>query len=275
MTANHTPVAVATGMSPLTAAKFGPGMLLQDDDLAQLGTYTQELSRLIFRSLFGCGVVCGLVVGVDQPCGKLVITVADGLALDGFGDPVHVPRPVPVTVDSSCDPNFPTRLWVVLCSKRKCCAPRPAMCASDDEESPAVCTRERYGFEIRVARTRPACVCGCPESDTETLLESDCRCANPALKCYKHHYKGDCKCTCSDTGECDCDCILLARLESDGDPTHPTWTADHSVRRFIRPVLIEDPQVRLELDRKRLQYLPSEEGGAGTPPPPVGGAAAA
>lgn len=274
MTANHAPVAVATGMSPLTAAKFGPGMLLQDDDLAQLGTYTQELSRLMFRSLFGCGVICGLVVGVDHQCGKLIITVANGLALDGFGDPVHVPRPVPMPVDSSCDPNFPTRLWVVLCSKRKCCAPRPTMCSSDDEESPAVCTRERYGFEVRVVRTRPACVCGCPESDTEALLESDCRCANPALKCYAHHYAGDCKCDCGDGSDCECDCILLARLDNDGDLNHPKWTVNHSVRRFIRPVLMEDPQVRLELDRKRLQHPLSGEAVGGTSTPPVGGAAA-
>ncbi len=45
MTANQKYVATATGMSLLTVPKFGPGMLLQDDDLEQLTKYTQELSR--------------------------------------------------------------------------------------------------------------------------------------------------------------------------------------------------------------------------------------
>lgn len=245
MTVNQKYVATATGMSLLTAPKFGPGMLLQDDDLEHLSKYTQELSRLMFRSLFGCGVVCGLVVRAVVECGKLVITVADGVALDCCGDPVHVPQPQTIPVDPSCDPNFPKCLWVVLCGKRKCCAPRPAMCSNDDEDSTVVCTRERYAFEIRVVRTRPACVCGCPEPesdyDTKALLETECGCVNPKLPCYADHYEGKCTCNCADCSGCDCNCILLARLDHTDDQKNP-WTADHRVRRFVRPVLIEDPR---------------------------------
>ncbi len=209
----------------------------------------------MFRSLFGCGVVCGLVVSVDSQCGKLVITVADGGALDCCGDPVQVPQPQSIPVDSSCDPTFPSCLWVVLCGKRKCCAPRPAMCSADDEELPTVCTRERYAFEIRVVRTRPACVCGCPEPeddyDTKALPETECGCVYPKLPCYADHYEGKCTCDCGDCSGCDCNCILLARLDNTGAQQSPDWKVDHRVRRFVRPVLIEDPQVRCEREAAR------------------------
>ena len=59
------------GLSTLVRPKFGPGMLLQHDDLEQLSAYTREINRLMFRSLFGCGVVCGLVVVPDENCGKV------------------------------------------------------------------------------------------------------------------------------------------------------------------------------------------------------------
>ena len=68
-------------------------MLLQHEDLEQLNVYTRELNRLMFRSLFGCGVVCGLVVGTDVKCGKVNVTVGSGLALDCQGDPIYVPQP--------------------------------------------------------------------------------------------------------------------------------------------------------------------------------------
>ena len=67
-------------------------MLLQHEDLEQLNVYTRELNRLMFRSLFGCGVVCGLVVGTDVKCGKVNVTVGSGLALDCQGDPIYVPQ---------------------------------------------------------------------------------------------------------------------------------------------------------------------------------------
>jgi hypothetical protein len=52
----------AAGTSTLTRATFSPGMLLQHADLEQLNSYTRDLSRLLFKSLFGCGVICGLKV---------------------------------------------------------------------------------------------------------------------------------------------------------------------------------------------------------------------
>jgi hypothetical protein len=43
------------GTSKLVRPRFGPGMLLQHEDLELLNTYTRDLSRLLFGSLFGWG----------------------------------------------------------------------------------------------------------------------------------------------------------------------------------------------------------------------------
>jgi hypothetical protein len=46
--------------------------------------------------------------------------------------------------------------------------------------------------------------------------------------------------------------VLLARLDESGDdPDHPAWTPDHRVRRFVRPVLMRDPQVEIEENARR------------------------
>jgi hypothetical protein len=254
------------GDSTLVRPRFGPGMLLQHEDLEGLGSYPRDLSRLLFRSFFGCGVVCGLVVETEVRCGKVYVTVGAGLALGCSGDPIHVPKDHHFAIDEECDPNLPTPLWVVLCGTTKCCAPRPSGCG-DDDEAPSVCTRERDGFEIRIVRERPACACGCPEIWTGNPPSTtppqtgggddrfvaappeprvrDCSCVEPTDLCYADHYAGRCGCTCGDCSDCDCQCVLLARLDRI-DEQQRFWRADHKVRRFIRPVLMRDPQVEIE-----------------------------
>ena len=266
MNKNSITVAKTTGMSKLVRPRFGPGMLLQHDDLEQLGTYTRELSRLMFQSLFGCGVICGLVVDTEEKCGKVVVKVGAGLALGCSGDPIHVPKDQQFTLDDNCDGELPPRLWVVLCAVAKCCAPRTSMCASDEDDGTAVCTREREGFEIRVDRQRPECACGCPEplaENTERPDESGCQCADPESKCYEAHYDGKCGCECDECSDCDCKCVLLARLDREGDTNN--WIPDHRVRRFIRPLLMRDPQIAIENERRRQA---AAQGGQGQPLPP-------
>ena len=83
------------GLSTLVRPKFGPGMLLQHYDLELLNSHTRELSRLLIRSFFGCGVVCGLkVAATAEECGGVIVQVETGVALTSGGDPVHVPNPV-------------------------------------------------------------------------------------------------------------------------------------------------------------------------------------
>ena len=89
--------------------------------------------------------------------------------------------------------------------------------------------------------------------DDETKI--DCQCVDPKSDCYKDHYAGKCGCYCSD---CDCKCVLLVRLDRIGDTDD--WSTDHSVRRFIRPVLIRDLQP--EEDKKQTQPAPAT--GTGT-----------
>ena len=236
------PYGSTKGMGSLTKARFGAGMLLEHDDLDALADYTQELSRLLFRSFFGCGVICGLKVSVGQKCGKVQVSVANGVALDCCGDPLHVRGAKPILMEG-CDPPLEGSLWVLLCAKYQCCAPRASMCVSGDEsqEAPVVCTRERYGWEIRVVKNRPECACGCEPLDQ--LHDSPCQCVDPAHPCYKDHYLGKCGCECPEGEPCQCYCIVLSKLVNDGDNDAPDWRAEHKWRRFIRPVLIEDPLV--------------------------------
>jgi hypothetical protein len=82
-----------TSVGVLERPRYSPGLILEDSDLTAAVDYTRALNRLLFRSLFGCGVVCGLTVSVGTDCG-LQVTVAPGLALDGCGDPLHLAGPV-------------------------------------------------------------------------------------------------------------------------------------------------------------------------------------
>ena len=268
------------GTSTLVRPRFEPGMLLQHEDLEQMSTYSRDLNRLMFRSLFGCGVVCGLVVRTDQNCGKDTIVVGAGLALDDCGDPIQVPKDQPLTIDEHCDPNLTGPLWVVLCRSSRCCAPRTAICSPDDEDPSSVCTREREGYEIRIVRKLPGCACGCPppkdiviqvpaqvKDQANTALvkgtnegKNHCLCVDPTLPCYLDHYAGKCGCCCDDCSgsACDCDCVVLARLDQGAEAGMP-WTADHSVRRFVRPVLMRDPQVALELEAQAHQQLAQQQ----------------
>lgn len=253
------------GPASLVRPHFSAGLLLEDDDLTAGVTYTRALSRLMFRTIFGCGVLCGLKVGEPEEnrCGDLSVPVAKGVALDCSGDPVEVPTDQSVVL--SCDVDVGDEVWVALRRRERCCAPRTAVC-SEDAEPPAVCTRERDGFEIQLFAERP-CACGCtnpqPQDASESLRkaptkkkssakavaaaavaieetsqptapEDDCLCTHRhgVDQCYHDHYDGKCPCDC-----CDGEWVLLAVARH----TENGWTVDHSVRRFVRPVLMRDP----------------------------------
>jgi hypothetical protein len=243
------------GTSTLIRPKFAPGQLLRDDDLRQGVEYTRDLSRLLFRTLLGCGVMCGLVVDWKHHCGKLNILIGEGIALDCCGDPIQIPAQQTISIDFECTGQQPPDyLYVMLRAQEKSCAPRAAACASGDTDPTTQCTREIDGFEIRIVSERPKCVCGCidPKDDDDNhLLRTRCRCVDPSPDwCYGSHYQGECGCSCANCSDCDCDWILLARLKYNQDQQHPAWTVDHRVRRFIRPVLMSDPQVEIEHPKK-------------------------
>jgi hypothetical protein len=291
-------------LTSLVRPKYSPGLLLQDDDLTAGVSYTRNLSRLLFRTIFGCGVLCGLIV--DKPklkCGKLTVDVGKGVALSCAGDPIEVPATQEITLDP-CGEEVPDTLWIAVKHIDTCCVPRAAQCPPDEDEPPTACTREYDGFELRVFTERPGCSCGCsvlaqsqqaqssqaadaaarkPKAKSGTLnpltaskpadsaapaqtlgtvaagaaeteepavpaTNDPCLCnlrtgkgtENSKEGCYFPYYDGQCPCDC-----CDCDWIILAVAKHDDQ--RDTWSVDHSVRRFVRPVLMRDPQI--EKDR--------------------------
>jgi hypothetical protein len=273
---------IRAGNSSLMRPRFSPGLLLRDDDLNQAVDYTRDLSRLLFRSLFGCGVVCGLVVKSAFSCDKLIVTVGSGVALDCHGDPIHVPEPQPISLDPSCGVEIPPKMWVVIRRTEKCCAPRPAACSCDDEETPAVCTRERDGYEIRILPQLPECACGCTETkapdDTDhtgqitpvdpasgtTKTSKRAKAANAAAVAsaqdepVKPLVETIDKCWCADPlsecykdhyeGKCSCECcdcewVVLACIEQVRTLGAASHIwVHHNVRRVIRPVIARDWQ---------------------------------
>ena len=254
MNNTNEPVGISKGLSTLESPIFSPGMLLHHEDLKQLNIYTRSLSRLLFQSFFGCGVICGLVVEVVEECGKLKVTINSGVALSCAGDPVYVPAVKDAFTKDGLEVTEDLTLWVVLCGTTKCCAPRVTTCSCDDDETTSDCTREKDAFEIRLMLEQPECACACPppkpgnQSSADDDEEKDDPCMCSGMRCHEDHYAGICGCTCGKCSKCDCDCILLAYIQKTGDPKK--WVVDHSVRRFIRPVLMRDP--RPEIDKKLL-----------------------
>lgn len=256
--------------STLVRPQYSPGLLLNDDDLSQAVDYTRDLNRMLFRALLGCGVVCGLVVKAVKStgtCGALQVSVDPGLALDCHGDPLHLPGTCTVNIDPCVVLSSP--LWVMARRYDKHCAPRGTECSPCDDAA-TVCTRIRDSIEIAVVNALPGCSCGCTEATPSTATETDAAksgtggakskaatataaataapnpggsqptASSPDDPCYKDHYAGTCAVCCND---CACEWVLLARLTS---LTDGSWKPDHSVRRFIRPLLLADPQPALD-----------------------------
>jgi len=240
--------------SSLSSPRFVAGTTLQADDLTAIVRHTNDLSRLLFRTLLGCGVMCGLEVTPEDKCGRLTISIGRGVALDCCGNPIEVPEKQTLQV-GDCDDKLEGPYWVLLKRYEKGCAPRASVCGEDEDgEAPSVCTRIQEGYEIRIMQgAAPDCVCGCAIPATENAareLRCDeevnvqtadttgpgCACVNPKDPCYAAHYLGECGCGC-----CDCEWIVLARVCH--NEKYSAWLAQHRFRRFIRPVLMVDPMI--------------------------------
>lgn len=245
---------------------YAPGLILQDSDLTAAVDYTRDLNRLLFRTLFGCGVVCGLTVSVREHCG-LIVTVAPGLALDGCGDPLQLPGPamvkleerdgVLVTPDTQGSPKQ-QEFWVVACAKERRCAPRSLVC-DDSLDDIREATRARAATEISIVFAAPECACaydGTPQGTDDTsgndvsrtnaagapagVVDTQPGTAQSKRESYvARQDDANCPADCGCGSACDCGCcVLLAKAHwSDG-----TWVVQHAgVRRFVRPQLIADP----------------------------------
>jgi hypothetical protein len=236
------------GFGTLQRPRYSAGLLLEDEDLNSAVSYTRDLTRLLFKSLFGCGVICGLRIKPELTCNgrKVGITVTKGIALDCMGNPLEVPEPVTVEYDPDCD-KLPPSIWVVVCYVEKCCRPRDTSCSSDDDSQPKP-TRVRAGFEIRLHDKRPECACRCATDvvqqgdsarpandccDDGTVVEqrdtgADTKSPDPC-KCYTGHYEGECAC------DCGCTCVVLGRVVTANIGNKDA--VDTDMVRKIRPIL--------------------------------------
>jgi hypothetical protein len=251
----------------LIRPRFEPGALLLDEDLTAIVDHTRGLSRLLFRSPFGCGVVCGFRVTAQVECGNLTVAVAPGVALDCKGDPIEMCEQQ--TLGMLCAEKLPDRLWVLIrrSARDQTCATRDVVCPSDDGGGAYKPTRAKDCFELTLTKDEPKHECGCPpppQPDTpqttdgklKPAVESDGAVAEkprveavptpPAdWECHIPHYCGVCSCGCCDS--CGEGWVVLARVSTKpkivpGAAEPPRERdVDYKVRRFIRPVLAADP----------------------------------
>jgi hypothetical protein len=135
------------------------------------------------------------------------------------------------------------------------------MCASEEDETGSVCTRERDGYEICVTPKEPTCACGCLKDKERRKEETACKCVDPNLLCYVDHYAGKCGCTCGDCTDCDCEWVVLGRLDYDMDDIkkEKVWKVQLLVRRFVRPVLIRDPAEEPPPKVVKPGFMPAKE----------------
>jgi hypothetical protein len=271
-TTSTKPLNTVEGRGSLVWPRFTPGLLLLDEDLTAGVDYTRELSRLLFRNLFGCGVICGLTVeGVEVTGNCLTVTVQPGLALDCLGDPIHVRQSQTLAYRSECGQQLPASVYVMLRRRKYECMPRALACPAETGGDSSAKTRVIDGYEVAVLDHRPDNACGCPEPQVTTAKEAtpagtapqeqanaagavQQRYLSEVPPCYANDVAGKCNCDCC-TG---CDWVLLAKLTPSSQSPAPAggaaatntqqgtiaWIADYSVSRFIRPVLLGELNVQ-------------------------------
>lgn len=269
-----------TQIGALERPRYSPGLVLEASDLTAAVDYTRDLNRLLFKSLFGCGVICGLDVSVKTDC-DLVVTVNPGLALDGCGDPINLTGQAQIKLGKKtgvlvADATVPPQckdFWVVACYKEKSCAPRALVCDCDDLDGGTQTTLIRSAVEISVLFEPPACACDCgtftkkqSADDLEMLAQNlrtcqtgrggastiapktagaattSCACETGCHDAQYNNPSCPADCGCGTACSCGC-CVLLAWVHWFPGGDVPGWTAlHHGVRRFVRPALICEPK---------------------------------
>jgi hypothetical protein len=230
----------------LERPRYSPGLILQDSDLTAAVDYTSSLNRLLFRSLFGCGVVCGLNVEVSEVCG-LNVTVRPGLALDARGNPIELTNPETITIRKAHEKltEGPSDYWVLLHSRERSCEPRPLVCDGDEEGVTIQPTRIKSCAEISIVTCLPKCMCEHIKwSDKALPPDLDAK-ANALIKLDKKDLElslgAECGSGCGCGGDCGCgDPVLLAWVHR-FEPNKKWGPIHRGVRRFIRPTLLADP----------------------------------
>lgn len=258
----NTPLLTQRGTASLLRPIFSPGLLLEDEDLTSAVAYTQNSLRLMMRSLFGCGRVCGLELEGKLTCKgrKAEITVKKGVALDCKGNPIEVREDVVLEYVPKCDNTMPPQFWVAICYVEESCMPTNVACSQEDDDR-IVHRRSFDRFDVRLYKFLPECACSCekPEKKVKPRAPGAC-CDDEAAPAAANEDDGDeghgdvatttgaggegndhCACYADhNIGKCECDCgghcVLLGRLDVGAEA--PKLTSNYEARRFVRPMLL-------------------------------------
>lgn len=217
-------IAKADGRGSLSRPNFASGQLLEDDDLNAGVAYTRNVVRLLLRSVFGAGIVCGLKVEANRLEGTSInVIVSPGVAFDCAGHVIEVEAPKTLAL-GGCDTTFTHPLWVTLYYDECPSRPREVSCDSGcDKSAQTVSTRLHEGFRIEIV-------------EAEKSPEGACRSAEvPAAGAA-----GGAVVPPGDPFSCGCethDCgVVLAHIEVPASTDQPLKVNDKvKPRRLVRP----------------------------------------
>jgi hypothetical protein len=135
--------------SSFERVNYFEGQLLSASDFQAEQEYFLARLRRHNRYLHGVGVVCGLKVSTAS---SSEIIVQPGVAIDCYGNEIHVPTPTRVSI-----PHLPGEQFVVLKYSEEEVAPVPIASATSDKDSEGrAFTRIREGFQIEILSANPA-----------------------------------------------------------------------------------------------------------------------
>src|SRR5215212_6965808 len=143
---DHCDLPRAIRSTSLQTTKFKDGMVITADDLDTAMRYPLAVFQTLIRAYFGCGVMCGLELGIKEP-GKpnykdkrkppVTVTVSPGTALGCDGFPIELCAPVtlPIVIDPCCA-NPPTCVCIAIRRITSDEAPRDDCGCSKDTDAP-------------------------------------------------------------------------------------------------------------------------------------------
>jgi hypothetical protein len=167
--------------------RYYAGRLLAASDLETEQDYVRGADAQLARHVLGAGVVCGLDVTAGRAGDRPGIRVGPGLALDGWGRRIVVPRDVEVALPARAP--LPASMIVRLRHAAHEADFVPSPLGDDEDGSEAGTWVEGHRVEIR-AGTAPPVTGGCSEATLELIrtgevgqalaLLATAACAEPA-----------------------------------------------------------------------------------------------
>jgi len=133
------------------------GLLLDADRLRQEQSYFNQKRWLMNRLALGWGVICGLGITADAT-NPAALTLAAGVAIDGFGCELVVPQPIAIDASQLTDDSgnivgpAPSGqpLLVSLAYAEKAIDPVPVLVADCEHPGNCACASTQEGFAVLV-----------------------------------------------------------------------------------------------------------------------------